>query len=343
YLQRAFQATRQRAVKIINRRRDAAVPVAEMADANLIIVADPLSNASTTALRDQWQAGKTVLVTLKSVAVAPVLGALLGGNPPVVTEAADSRYGMLGQIDFTHPFFAPFADPRFSDFTKIHFWKHRHFETNQLSGARVIARFDEGDPALIEIRAGKGLLLVLTSGWQPADSQFALSSKFVPLLYAMLEVGGDSREQARPYFIGDEVALTAKAGETLTIRKPDNSEVKVPADARFTQTDQPGLYTVTGGAKPYRFAVNLSSEESRTGSLALEELSRLGVPLHHTEPEVTSADAKTRHEHLQAAELENRQKLWRWLLVVVVSVLFLETGLAGWLARRVSAPIESQS
>jgi hypothetical protein len=35
--------------------------------------------------------------------------------------------------------------------------------------------------------------------------------------------------------------------------------------------------------------------------------------------------------------LENRQKLWRWLIVGVLAVLVLETALAGRLAHRTMA------
>jgi hypothetical protein len=36
--------------------------------------------------------------------------------------------------------------------------------------------------------------------------------------------------------------------------------------------------------------------------------------------------------------LEQRQKLWRWLIVAALAVLILETWLAGWLTRRQSEP-----
>jgi hypothetical protein len=69
---------------------------------------------------------------------------------------------MLAEIDFRHPVFAPFVDPRFSDFTKIHFWKHRRLDPAGLPDARVLAKFESGDPALLEIPVGKGRDLVLT-------------------------------------------------------------------------------------------------------------------------------------------------------------------------------------
>jgi hypothetical protein len=39
---------------------------------------------------------------------------------------------------------------------------------------------------------------------------------------------------------------------------------------------------------------------------------------------------------LQDAELENRQKLWRWLIVAALAVTFGEIVLSGWLSRRVA-------
>ncbi len=56
--------------------------------------------------------------------MGPTLAALTGW-PDIQIAEASGDYALLGQIDFTHPLFAPFADPRFSDFSHIHFWKHR--------------------------------------------------------------------------------------------------------------------------------------------------------------------------------------------------------------------------
>ena len=64
-----------------------------------------------------------------------------------------------------------------------------------------------GDPALVELKRGPGRVLVLTSGWHPADSQLALSSKFVPLLHALLEQSASLPAQRAQYFVGDEVPL----------------------------------------------------------------------------------------------------------------------------------------
>ena len=224
--------------------------------------------------------------------------------------------------------------PRFSDFTKIHFWKHRQLESGKLPGARILARFDNGDAALLEIPKDKGRLLLLTSGWHPGDSQLALSSKFVPLLYSLLEQAGGIKAQVSQYHVGDEVNLASlHSDQPLTIRKPDGSEVKLSAgQTLFSQTDLPGIYAVTSLQPPVRFAVNLDAAESRTAPLPAEELARLGVPLKAREVDLTRQAEQKRRLH--TAELENQQKLWRRLIAAALLVLLTETWLAGRLTRR---------
>ncbi len=112
-------------------------------------------------------------------------------------------------------------------------------------------------------------------------------------------------------------------------------QLSLPA-RQFTETDLPGIYTAVFGGKERRFAVNLPLDESRTAPMSPDELARLGVPLQ-TPAEFSAAQTPSpeRERHLQQAELENRQKLWRWLIVGVLAVTLGEIILTGWLARRV--------
>jgi len=334
YLKRAFQQTRRQIVQINARPADTPLAPADLAGARLLIAADVLNDSQFQAAQKFVAEGGAVLFVLMNVGSAQSIGRLVGADNLTATEAPASGYAMFGQIDFEHPLFAPFADPRFSDFTKIHFWKHRQIQTDRLSGARILARFDNADAALLEIPKDKGRVFVLTSGWHPADSQLALSSKFVPLLYSMLELSGDLKAQLAQYHVGDEVNLgSLRPTQPLTIRKPDGLEVNLPAgETRFSQTDLPGIYAITSPQPAARFAVNLDAAESRTAPLPVEELMRLGVPLKAPEVELRKqADQKRR---LHNAELENQQKLWRWLIVAALVVLLMETWLAGRLTRR---------
>ena len=192
---------------------------------------------------------------------------------------------------------------------------------------------------MLEVPVGKGRVLILTSGWRPDDSQLALSTKFIPLLYSLLELSGEARTVPSEFHVGDTVPLEALAGGdrgALTIRAPGGLQFNVAAgETNFSQTLEPGIYNVASVQGPKRFAVNLDGAESRTTPLPLDELERLGVPMSRQTPSAVREVA--RKALLQNTELESRQKLWRGLLLAAIVLLLLETWLAGRTARRATA------
>jgi hypothetical protein len=340
FLQRAFQQTGRQPVHIVALAPDALPPAQPANPVALWVVADALPAERATALREQVTSGNNLLFVITSEAASQSLAQLLGLPEIGLKEAQPPNYALLGHIDFRNPLFGPFADARFSDFTKIHFWKYRRLDTSHIPEANVLAKFDNGDAALVEIPIGKGRVFVLTSGWHPRDSQLALSTKFVPLLYGLIEQGAGQTPMPNQYRVGDSVPLAAatKPGGKLTIVTPNGSSLELPADASaFTQTDAPGIYQLPAGSS--RFVVNLDASESRTAPLAEDQFEKLGVPLEHQR--ASAAQAPARKVQLHNDQIEAHQKLWRWLLLGAVLMLLLETWLAGKTARRIILPAES--
>src|SRR6185436_10184346 len=228
--------------------------------------------------------------------------------------------------------------------TKIHFWKYRRLDAKAFPGARSVAKFDNGDPAVLEVPVGKGRVLVLATGWQPEDSQLALSTKFVPLLYSALDYSGAATPPPEQYRVGDVVPLISAAATGTSgssVRAPDGSELNLSVgETNFSRTMTPGIYNVAS-QPPKRFAVNLDAAESRTAPLPVDEFERLGMPMAHAS--ATVAHEAARKVQLQTAELEGRQKLWRWFIVATLAVLLMETWLAGRTARRLVTPGEAAS
>ncbi len=338
FLRRAFAETPRVAVQVIAVAPNAPLLPADVAAASMIFVSEAPAEATAVALREQATAGKTIVVVAKTPAIGPTLGALLGREAVPVTEGRAGAYAMFSEIDFQHPLFAPFADPRFSDFTKIHFWKFRKLDLAGVTGARTIAKFDSGDPAIAEVPTGRGRIYVIASGWQPEDSQLAVSSKFVPLLWSLLEQAGGVASFTTQYFVGDKVTLPSD-GLATGVQPPAGAAMTLETKAtEFAATVQPGVYEVSGGPKPRRFAVNLDANESRTAPLAADELEQLGVPV--AKGKVEAAVPVEKKALLQGIEAENRQKLWRWFIVATLAVLLLESVLAGRTARRAAPATE---
>jgi len=331
YLQSAFPPSLRQKITVQPHRLDALVPRTDFDQAALTVITGKPSEPQINDLKAALEHGRTALLTLPDTDTAHALAKLAGVGSVRCEEAIVVNYSLLGRVDFEHPIFKPFADPRYSDFAKIVFWKHRRVDTNDLPTAKALASFDDGSPALLQVAVGKGTLLVLTAGWHPADSQFALSTKFVPLIHSLMAFAGAAQDEARRLYVGDALRFRATDTQRVTVGKPDGSRVEITGGS-FTGTDQPGIYTVSAGGETHRFAVNLDPHESRTAPMPLEELERLNVPLKSDAPpaQVTLA-AK---QQLLNAELENKQKLWRWLVVAALIVLLLETWLSGRLTRQ---------
>jgi len=340
YLNRAFPETVRQAVRVTSVKPDAEISASR--NASLIVLAAPLTGDALRDVSNLLTNGATVLSVMRSVVEADTIGKLIGQSV-TAEEAPSSGYAMLAEIDFAHPLFAPFADARFSDFTKIHFWKSRKLNFGT-TNAHVLAKLDNGAPAIAQINVGKGSLFVLASGWQPGDSQLALSSKFVPLLYSLLELSGAIKAQSLAYVVGDAVDVSSlHATNALTVEKPDGKTASIsPGVKSFTQTDVPGVYRVSGVEPPFRFAVNLAPEESKTAPMAAEQLETLGVPLR-VQPDATPAQLARREAQLKGAELESHQKLWRWLIVATLVILIVETWVAARLSRRAAVQLEGAS
>ena len=337
YLNRGFPATRQQTVELLVRPPQPAPSAYEMQRAQLLVLGEGLDETTIAAAREFAAEGKIVLYPLPSANAAPALAKLFGVAQVAVQEAKGREHALLGQLDFTHPLFAPFADPRYSDFTKIHFWKHRVVTLDGIPNAKVLAAFDDRAPALVQVPLGKGSVVVLTTTWKPVDSQLALSSKFVPLLQSLLEQSSAIPPRQAQYFVGDSIPLPPGT-QPYKVRGPLGKETEVAAGGTFTATDEPGIYTASPA--PLRLVVNLAPEESRLMPLDPARLSALGVPLQGTE----TAEARASVANpavIQAMEVESRQKLWRWLLLGAIVVLLLETPIAARLSRSPGQPASS--
>jgi hypothetical protein len=304
----------------------------------LVLLTDAPTPAQVPALQDFVRRGGLIIVVLRNPDDAAGLALLAGTSPIPTTEAAVDGFSLLTDIDFAHPALAAFADPKFSDFTTLHFWKHRRVDARAIPQLQVLARFDDGDIAIGEIPLGDGRIVFLTSGWSRDDSQLAVWSKFVPLMNGLLEMSVPPAGAGRQLIVGDVLpwrALGPSPTDPLMLTRPDGTTASLTADGDDKRAELPGFYTVTTGtdATPLAtFAVNLPASESDTAPLGVEQLEALGLPLEAQE-RAASVAAETRQD-VANAEIEQGQRMWRWVLLAAIALLAIETLWAGWLTRR---------
>lgn len=285
-----------------------------------------LTRNEVAAIRDQVESGSHALLLLSSREMLATASALAGETDWSLAETSqeDSR---LGAIDFQSHAFAIFADPRFSDFSRIRFWHTHKLMIPDPSRLSIVAEYDDSAPAIIEKALGIGLLTIWVADWAPQKSQWPLSTKFVPWLQRLFEraAGGSNRTS----IIRVDSIVSAFDGTS--------SQWKPIGETAYTSDipTRPGLYQLKEGFTERWIAVQTPSEESQWDTLPYEDWERLGAPL---EVAATSAESESDRENERrsqnAVELENRQQVWKWLIVAVALALILESLIARTMQNR---------
>jgi hypothetical protein len=347
FLKHALQPTRSLAPRLITNAFENSA-IAQLATVSWVVVSGSPTPALLEPLKNYLSAGGTLTAILRQPADATWLGTL-SGHALNAEEATINGFAMLGRVDFEHPLLRPFDIARFGDFTKIHYWHYR--KVTPPPEARVLAWYDDGQPAWFEIAIGKGRILVMTSGWQPSDSQFALSTKFVPLIYTELQRCGHISPRLTQIIIGDPSTLpsdiSAVSGPldpttAAQLQQPEQNSAdkrveppgKPAALAAPLTIAQQGLYRIETTSGAVVVAANIDPSESLTAPLALETLEATGVKISQSTTNAAAAAGAaqaqlTAQRLLKVAEIEGRQKSWVWILATVLVILVIETVIAG--------------
>ncbi|HEX6938559.1 MAG TPA: BatA domain-containing protein [Longimicrobiales bacterium] len=301
--------------------------------------------AAGRRLRAWVEAGGGLIVALgesSRMPAAELARALLPGTfgAPADREAG----GALGRIDFDHPVFEPFAAPRSGDFSSARFWRVR--PVAPADSAAVLARFDDGSPALVERRVGRGRVLLWASTLDAFWNDLALQPVFLPFVHRLVRHAA-ARAEARPNFtVGQTLdvdrwrdAITAgRASDDaratpVVVRTPSGRRIPLEPGAapRFIELGEHGFYEVRegehGDGPVHAFAVNVDLAESDPTPLDPQELAAAvtapGDAAGAAGPDTTPA------------ERERRQRWWWYLLAAALALLTAEPVVASRLARGV--------
>jgi len=309
----------------------------ELEGADLVFVSGNPAEKSLGKIEKYVASGGSVFVVAASEKEALALKPLIGEVAIVESQKRrDDRqdYALLGELDFQHPLLVKFAGSKFNDFTKIHFWNHVSLAwQNPGPGFRVVASFDNGSPALVDIQSRVGHVYVLTSSWAPEFSQLALSSKFVPLMNIVLSESSKIPITDEDGLIGESLKIPQiEDARNVSVQRPDGvTDPLDPKQTSYQRTDVPGVYTVNVDDRRFRFAFNIDPDESLTAPMPVEKLKSLGVL---TGIQSRQSERLEQMQLLKDKELESRQKIWKWLIVASIVFLLIETWLSGRAARK---------
>ncbi|MGH7443680.1 MAG: vWA domain-containing protein, partial [Longimicrobiales bacterium] len=129
--------------------------------------------------------------------------------------------GAIGYVEYAHPALELFREPRNGDLGSASHYRYR--ATEPAPDTRVLARFDDGVPALLEARRGRGRVLVATSTLDTYWSDLPLQPVFVPLLHRLVAYGADWHEQPAALTVGGVLVLEDNTAHTVLA--PDGTVV----------------------------------------------------------------------------------------------------------------------
>jgi hypothetical protein len=304
------------------------VDPANIAEQKLVILNDAgsINPALADALTKFVNAGGQLIVATGPQTQADSFNnALQQLAPAVLREAVQTKPGesaAITDVKFDHPIFEVFQQSgRLAGANVI-----GYFRSEPRANATVLARFEDGSPALIEGAAGKGRVLLFTSSLGPSWNDLPLTPLYLPFIHQMVRYTG-TREASSWYGLG----------QTFTVRKNDEGAppaIDTPSGARLNESRstpdgellvtarEPGFYRLRYSSQPDFAAVNIDGAEGDFSKLNFQEF-MAGVT-----GGAGAAEGAAANQNFTGEEVEGRQKVWWALLLVALVLLLVESVLA---------------
>jgi Aerotolerance regulator N-terminal/von Willebrand factor type A domain len=257
-------------------------------------------------------------------------------DDPIDRTMAPSR---LGGLEYSHPVFDLFRAPRTGDFSAARFYGYRGVQ--QPTG-QVLARFDDGTPALMEGKdrtAGAGRVLLWTSTLDLEWNDLPVKPVFLPFVHTVTKYLADFTDAPASLTVGQVIPAPRKAlgrgaavtrGGTIAVA-PSGARVSVETEDGALELTEQGFYDVrtqgAGADAATTLASNVDLSESDLAPLDPRELA--AAVAGRAAGGLSGLGQARPSDEAQA----QAQRLWWYLLVAGGLLLAAETLLSNRLSQ----------
>jgi hypothetical protein len=303
----------------------------------------PVTEAAATKLVSFVEGGGGLLLALGSRGSwPPSREDWLPAAPGAPVDRTRGTPARLSGMDYGHAVFEPFRAPRSGDFSTSRFYSYRALRAAK--DATVLARFDTGEPALVERAAGRGRAVVFASTLDLSWNDLALKPMFLPFVHQLGRHLSGFKDQPAWLTIGQvldidaaEIAAGATggaqarsaAGRTVLTPAGQRRDLASPAGAAGAaaalELTEQGFYEIRGSGReagPVIVAAsNVSIPESNLERMDPQELV---AAVSGNDPSGLTAGLDVLPDEAQ----ELSQRVWWYLLFAGILLLIAETALA---------------
>jgi hypothetical protein len=305
-----------------------------LAQTRVVIINDASPSESVSArLKKFVEGGGGLLVVYGSQASWPSAAAsFLPATAAGSIDRSRGGAGALGGLEYGHAIFEPFRAPRSGDFSAARFYGYR--SVTPTKDAQILARFDDGAPAVLETMVGLGRIVLWTSTLDLFWNDLPLKPVYLPFVHQLTRHLADHRDRANWSTVGQVLDLTQE-GDTSKARlavTPAGARVPLEGDqGRVLELSEQGFYEVR---EQGRQAPLLSVAAS---NVELGESDRTPVDPAEIVVAVTGgpggASAGGEALALPDEAQERSQRIWWYLLFAGILLLTGESLLAHRLSR----------
>lgn len=290
-------------------------------DVAVLLNVGNLSNAQAQAINDYVLGGGSILFAPADKVDPDQFNQQFAAISPATLQHPDllarDDYLVIADFDRRHPILRPLSSDWIARF-------QGHWSIQPAPEAEVLMQFDNSEAALVERNVGQGKAILFASSMDLEWNNLPLQGLFLPFVHETLRHLVQPEFKQRAYQIGDSFTLDP-AGDAVSVEAidPNGENIAFTNDSYVVSATTPGLIRATADGRNTVYAVNIIPAESNFTRTAVASLYDQII-----NPDTNPVQSSAVRTAQLIEELERPQRVWWWLLALVMALIVAEVLIA---------------
>lgn len=291
----------------------------QQSDVTVLLNVGDLNNGQAQALSDYVEQGGSLLIAPGDRVEPELFNRQFADLAPATLQrpsASIDDYLVIADYDRRHPVLRPLI----GDWT-ARFEGHWPMEAKE--DADVLMQFDNTEPAFVERDYGQGKVMLFASTLDLEWNNLALQGLYLPFVHETLRHLVQTDVRQRAYQVGDTIDLdTNNIANTVSATDPSGAAIAL-VDGSILTANMPGFIDASIDGNQRRYAVNFLAEESNFARVAPATLYDAVI-----NPDTSPIQSREVQTAQMIEELERPQRMWWYILVLVMLLVLAEALIA---------------